>query len=1319
MTQSHGPARGAGEIRTEVTVTGGVSGQLAVGDNIVQVHVDRVLGNVVTVLPPGSAPRVTARPHPVRLVPGRAMPVFDRAAETARVLAELMAHRPVVLQAPPGMGKSTMVHHVAHHPDVDAAYGAVVCLSARGHTRDDLFQALFEAFYTSDVPVRPTRVQLRHLLQAVRAVVLLDDVDLPDDAVAELAELAPSCGFVLAGVRKGPWGAAASVPLSGLPADAAGMLLAHALGHPLQPTDQGAVYALWGLTRGAPARLIQLAVNATAYPGSLEAFANAAMREGPPPFAVDDPADQRLLALLAAMPGGGLEAEHLAAVSGVPDVAWRLQRWVERGVVTVSDLPDGTRTFGFACGGELDPAQWQLEERRAELVAYFATWARRHPDVVLTAGSAEPVRALQETARRHGAWRAVIALGLLLDVAYALAGRWDAWHVALQATLEAARAVGDRAVEALALHQLGTAALCRGDLAAALELLRAALDLRTALGQHAAAEVTRHNLATITVPPVPVSTGHDHGGLAGALAKVPTAAKVAAVLVPLLGALTFVGLGNAGNAPPPRFEPQRLAFTGQAVDQASAPQVIRLDNGGPAGLHVDNVAVSGPNHGAFTLVDTSCVGEVAAGAGCTATVVFTPATPGEQQASLSWRIREIPDDLASPLVGTGVVAPPTAPSANPDALVFGSQPLNTLSAPLSVRVTAGSGPLRLAASSTQGVESADFLVDGDGCAGAQLAARTACTVGVRFTPSAAGERSALLTVTDADGHPAATVALRGTGAVPPEQAVAVTPSALRFGDQAVGTASAGQPVTLTNGGGAPIDLGATTIAGSNNFAVTGSDCRGRLAPGAACRTTVTFTPTGAGPRDAQLLLGAPGRPSVPLRGSGVARPPTLPELSPSAVAFGEQATKTVSGPKTVTVTNRADQPLHLGGITVDDAGGAFRIEAGNCTDTTLPPGGSCRVVVRFAPARAGPYSGVLSVGVQGVDGHSATTLTGNATDPDTVVVPNVVGLPLSAAQRAVAAAGLRPGAITRKPVPDVAAGTVVDQTPTAGRTATRNQPVDLVVASDQVPVPELIGRTEAEAAARLDGIGLHVGRVDRRSDPSIAAGAVVACLPPSGTRVDRGSAVDLVVSTGPQLEVPDVVGKPLTEAQALIEGKKLAIGKITEVASDTVAKDVVISSNPEAGTPVKVSSRVGLTVSTGPPEVPDVVGKPVGVARSLIKNAGLVPGEVTRAPSGDYAKDAVISSSPQAGTPVKVGSRVDLTVSSGPPPKVPNVVGAPVDDALRTLGAAGLTAVDANRRPVPKGTKGTVEGTAPGAGEQAPEDKKVTLTVKPPDTPLG
>ena len=76
-----------------------------------------------------------------------------------------MAAPAVALQAPPGMGMSTMVHHLARHPDIAAVHGAVVCLSARGHSRDDVLQALFTAFHTSDGPVRPTRGQLRHLLR--------------------------------------------------------------------------------------------------------------------------------------------------------------------------------------------------------------------------------------------------------------------------------------------------------------------------------------------------------------------------------------------------------------------------------------------------------------------------------------------------------------------------------------------------------------------------------------------------------------------------------------------------------------------------------------------------------------------------------------------------------------------------------------------------------------------------------------------------------------------------------------------------------------------------------------------------------------------------------------------------------------------------------------------------------------------------------------------------------------------------------------------------------------------------------------------------
>ena len=53
------------------------------------------------------------------------------------------------------------------------------------------------------------------------------------------------------------------------------------------------------------------------------------------------------------MPGLELDTQQLAAISGVPDVAGRLHRWVECGLVTLSD----TGTYRFS-GGELDPVVW-------------------------------------------------------------------------------------------------------------------------------------------------------------------------------------------------------------------------------------------------------------------------------------------------------------------------------------------------------------------------------------------------------------------------------------------------------------------------------------------------------------------------------------------------------------------------------------------------------------------------------------------------------------------------------------------------------------------------------------------------------------------------------------------------------------------------------------------------------------------------------------------------------------------------------------------------------------------------------------------------
>src|SRR3712207_3742182 len=186
-----------GEIRTSVTVGGDVTGQLAVGSHIVQMRVDTVLGNLVTVLPPDAKAHVTPRPVPISLVPRRPAFLVGRHEETRLAVEALSTRRPVELYAPAGMGKSTLLRSLAHQLPITETCGGMAHLSARGLSHDDLLQVLFDVFYASDIPVKPPPGELRHRLQHVRAALLLDDVDLSEDDIEDVEDYAPECGFLL------------------------------------------------------------------------------------------------------------------------------------------------------------------------------------------------------------------------------------------------------------------------------------------------------------------------------------------------------------------------------------------------------------------------------------------------------------------------------------------------------------------------------------------------------------------------------------------------------------------------------------------------------------------------------------------------------------------------------------------------------------------------------------------------------------------------------------------------------------------------------------------------------------------------------------------------------------------------------------------------------------------------------------------------------------------------------------------------------------------------------------------------------------------
>src|SRR5205807_2697546 len=136
-----------------------------------------------------------------------------------------------------------------------------------------------------------------------------------------------------------------------------------------------------------------------------------------------------------------------------------------------------------------------------------------------------------------------------------------------------------------------------------------------------------------------------------------------------------------------------------------------------------------------------------------------------------------------------------------------------------------------------------------------------------------------------------------------------------------------------------------------------------------------------------------------------------------------------------------------------------------------------------------------------------------------------------------------------------------------------------------VPVPNVVGQTQAAATSAITSAGLTVGTVTQQSSTTVASGNVIGESPAAGTSVAKGSAVNLVVSSGApapgQVAVPNVVGETEAAATSAISAAALTVGAVTQQSSTTVASGSVISQNPAAGADSASGSAVDLVVSTG------------------------------------------------------------------------------------------------------------------------------------------
>jgi eukaryotic-like serine/threonine-protein kinase len=206
------------------------------------------------------------------------------------------------------------------------------------------------------------------------------------------------------------------------------------------------------------------------------------------------------------------------------------------------------------------------------------------------------------------------------------------------------------------------------------------------------------------------------------------------------------------------------------------------------------------------------------------------------------------------------------------------------------------------------------------------------------------------------------------------------------------------------------------------------------------------------------------------------------------------------------------------------------------------------------------------------------------------------------------------------------------------------------VVPDDGVLPNVVGLNFIDAQTTLEKAGFHAQQGETRYHKTIREGVVLQEDPPAGSRQKRGIDVVLAISAGQKTaEVPQLVYMTQQQAKVAIENAGLTMGTITEKMSDQ-QRGFVIESNPPAGTKLELPASVDIVVSQGPATlpVPDLTGRSLAEARSMIEQMGLRVGGITRDTSSITPEGTVIGQIPAAGQNVSNGGAISLRVSRFP-----------------------------------------------------------------------
>jgi beta-lactam-binding protein with PASTA domain len=198
----------------------------------------------------------------------------------------------------------------------------------------------------------------------------------------------------------------------------------------------------------------------------------------------------------------------------------------------------------------------------------------------------------------------------------------------------------------------------------------------------------------------------------------------------------------------------------------------------------------------------------------------------------------------------------------------------------------------------------------------------------------------------------------------------------------------------------------------------------------------------------------------------------------------------------------------------------------------------------------------------------------------------------------------------------------------------------------EVAVPNVCNLPLEKAIQELKKKNLEGVVVERRYDQIIEEGKVIVQEPLPNDRVKEGRIINLTVSLGTEiLKIPYLIGVDVEKGKSILRKLGFTIETIEFVLSDSIAKNKIIQTVPEAEVELKKGDAVKLIVSKGEPlKMPNLTGKNIDDVKIILKKLGLVLGEIKEVEGSDGNKGSIIVQHPAPEQIVKLGDTVTVMV---------------------------------------------------------------------------